>query len=421
MNTRANDSELLSQGAAGLLGPAAPPPSEQQSSRLSAGAEATLRGYFNGITLNQADLSFDYQSFGPGREALSGVVQTGQNNAGQSKVIAAVNSDAIAGQAPAYGLTPGQLDANGRATPNSMLDAVAAQEVAQKITTSNPALQGMSREKQELVGEGAMLAVSPDSFSRTLLRSSQQTVNPTEPAYAGITQQTTSTLQRTLDAAGHNNLNASALLREYPAFEKANFKQFDGLPSATDPRAPYDAAFEEFFRSKGVKDPAQFMQTLQTNMSQDFKQAGEKLIADQAAQNQGQSPNAPKQRSDAGEQNPQFTRLFDDARHGLQALGGDRLGVNGQTAIDNTAGVMANEGVRRNFDQFARIVPGGDGLVFGMKQDPSTHPGPFDYVAVNPKLTADVPLPQSAQNAKEHAAQKEEVSNIQQPRGIGLA
>jgi hypothetical protein len=414
----ANDPTLVSQGAAGLQNPPqaqTTPPSEQQSNQLSAATEARLCTYFGGAQLNQADLSFDYQSFGRGNEALTGAVQQGPDARGQTKVIAAVNSDAIANQAPLYGLSPGSIDSNGRATPNSLLDAVAAQEVAQKITQSNPALQGMPREKQELVGEGAMLAVMPDSFTRTLSRASQNTVNPNaDPGYSAITQQTTDTLQRTLDAAGHKNLNAGTLLREYDNFEQSNLQRFSGLPNASDARAPYDAAFEEFFRGKGVQNPAQFMQNLQNNMSQDFQQAGRTAIADQIAQNQ------PQKRSDLPEQDPQFARLFDQARHGLQTIGSERLGVNGQAAIDNTAGVMANDGMRRNFDQFATITQGGNGAVFGMKQDPNSHPGPYDYVAVNPKLAAEVPLAQSLNSAQEHLAQNQQIARTQEPRGMSM-
>ncbi len=425
MSSSANDPTLasptlVSQGAAGLQNPTqtqTTPPSEQQSNQLSAGSEARLRTYFGGAQLNQADLSFDYQSFGRGNEALTGVVQQGPDARGQVKVIAAVNSDAIANQAPPYGLNPGSIDSNGRATPNSLLDAVAAQEVAQKITQSNPALQGMSREKQELVGEGAMLAAMPDSFTRTLSRAAQNAVNPSaDPGYAAITQQTTDTLQRTLDASGNRNLNAGNLLREYDSFEQQNLQRFSGLPNANDTRAPYDAAFEEFFRSKGVQNPAQFMQNLQNNMSQDFQQAGRTVITDQIAQNQ------PQKRSDLPEQDPQFARLFDQARNGLQTIGADRLGVNGQTAIDNTAGVMANDGMRRNFDQFATITQGGNGAVFGMKQDPNAHPGPYDYVAVNPKLAAEVPLERSEKNAHQFVQeqQTQQIARQREPQGMSM-
>ncbi len=414
------DPALVSQGAAGLQNPTQTqptPPSEQQSNQVSAATEARLRTYFGSAQLNQADLSFDYQSFGRGNEALTGAVQQGPDARGQTKVIAAVNSDAVANQAPLYGLNAGSIDSNGRATPNSLLDAVAAQEVAQKITQSNPALQGMTREKQELVGEGAMLAALPDSFTRTLSRASQNTVNPNaDPGYSAITQQTTDTLQRTLDTAGHRNLNAGTLLREYDRFEQGNLQRFSGLPNASDSRAPYDAAFEEFFRSKGVQNPAQFMQNLQNNMSQDFQQAGRTAIADQIAQNQ------PQRRSDLPEQDPQFTRLFDQARSGLQNIGTERLGVNGQAAIDNTAGVMANDGIRRNFQEFAAITQGGNGAVFGMKQDPNSHPGPYDYVAVNPTLAAEVPRELSEKNAQQFVQEKltQQVAHQREPHGISM-
>lgn len=420
MNTAVNDPNLVAQGASGLTNPSSASSSERQSHTVSAATETTLRNYFRGVSLTQADLSFDYQSFGRGNESLTGAVQAGRDSSGQTRIVAGVNTDAIADQAPPYGLNPGRLDGQGRATAGSLLDAVAAQEVAQKITQAVPALQGMSRERQELVGEGAMLAVLPDSFTRTLSRSSQHLVNPTEPGYAGIAQQTTDTLQRTLNSAGHTNLNAGNLLREYDTFERSNIQRFSGLPNAQDSRAPYDAAFEEFFRSKGIQNPGQFMNDLRSNMSQDFQQAGQRAITDQLSQNQNQ--NAPRQRSDAGEQDPQFARLFDQARNGLQAIGNDRLGVNDPKALDNAAGVMADLGVRGNYQNFGRIVPGKDDLVFGMKQDPSAHPGPYEYVTVNPKLAAEVPLAQSANNAREHTleAQQQIAARTQEPKGIGM-
>jgi hypothetical protein len=272
MNTAVNDPNLMSQGASGLTSPpSASSSSERQSHMVSAATETTLRNYFRGVSLSQADLSFDYQPFGRGFEDTSGVVQAGRNGQGQTRIIAGVNSDVIGNQAAVHGLNAGSLDSQGRATAGSLLDAVAAQEVAQKITQAVPALQGMSRERQELVGEGAMLAVLPDSFTRTMSRSSQHVVDPSQvPGYSAIAQQTTDSLQRTLNSAGHNNLNAGNLLREYDSFERSNIEKFSGLPNAQDSRAPYDAAFEEFFRSKGIQNPGQFMQDLRSNMYQDF-------------------------------------------------------------------------------------------------------------------------------------------------------
>jgi hypothetical protein len=91
MSSSANDPTLasptlVSQGAAGLQNPTqtqTTPPSEQQSNQLSAASEARLRTYFGGAQLNQADLSFDYQSFGRSNEALTGAVQQGQDARGQ--------------------------------------------------------------------------------------------------------------------------------------------------------------------------------------------------------------------------------------------------------------------------------------------------------------------------------------------------
>jgi hypothetical protein len=57
-----------------------------------------------------------------------------------------------------------------------------------------------------------------------------------------------------------------------------------------------------------------------------------------------------------------------------------------------------------------------------MKQDPSTHPGPYDYVAVTPKLAAEVPLAQSANNAREHTieAQQQIAARTHEPKGMGM-
>jgi hypothetical protein len=419
VNVATNDPTLVSQGAAGLKPPLPLP--ERQDYQLSTATQNDFSGsLFKGITLNPvSDLSFDYESFGPQRRNQAGGVAPVANGRGQIMMLAAVNSDAIPEQARLYGLTPGSIDSKGQSQAGTLLNAVAAEEVAQKIVNTHPLLQGIGPQKEEVIGEAAMLNAMPETYTRTMMRTSQVLTGViTGTDYNGIAGQTTESMQKTLNAQGYTNLNAKDILKGMDAYVQ---RQSD----STTPSTPYAAAFQDYFKSVGIKDVGAFQQALQTTMQQDFDTTSRKMISEQVqsntrAQNQPHTQSSDATHSAAPDHDPKFAHLLEQARDGLQTIGPVRLGVQGQAAIDNTAGVMANDALSKKFDDFARITQNDNGMVFGMKQDPDKHPGPYDYVAVNPKLAADVPLAQSANSAQEHAGKNQQTSLTQEPRGMSM-
>ena len=418
-----DDATMLAQ--ANLLGPQAStlPPADQQSSGLSTATDSQLKTQFKGVPVSQAQLSFDYVAY----NGDVGNVGTRNDNAGNPQAfIAVVNQNQLPNNAALFGLREGQIDSNNRSQTGTLLNAVAAEEVAQKIVQSSPQLHGMPKQKEELIGETALLNAMPEAYARTMLRTSN-VLNGQIPGsdYNGIADQTVASTQKTLDAQGYSNLKATDVLKGFDVYTVQNGSQFNGLPSQSDPRAPYEAAFQDYFKSVGIKDVSAFQQSLQTTMQQDFDTASRKIINDQVqlnapAQNKSNTDSPNTTHSTTSGHDPKFAHLLEQAREGLQTIGTDRLGVQGQSAIDNTAGVMANDALRQKFDNFATITQSGNGMVFGMKQDPEKHPGPYDYVAVNPKLAADVPLAQSANSAQEQSDKSQQIPRTQEPRGMSM-
>ncbi len=419
MNVATNDPTLISQGAAGLKPPLPLP--EGQDYQLSTATQNDFSGsLFKGITLDPVrDLSFDYQSFGPQKTDQVGGVAPIANGRGQIMMLAAVNSDAIPEQARLYGLTPGSIDSKAQSQAGTLLNAVAAEEVAQKIVNTHPLLQGIGSQKEEVIGEAAMLNAMPEAYTRTMMRTSQVLTGLIPGTdYNGIADQTTDSMQKTLNAQGYTNLSAKDVLKGMDAYIRTQ-------SDSTTPSTPYAAAFQDYFKSVGIKDVGAFQQALQTTMQQDFDTISRKMINDQVqintpAQNQPHTQSPGTTHSAAPSHDPKFAHLLEQARDGLQTIGSERLGVQGQAAIDNTAGVMANDALRQKFDNFATITQSGNGMVFGMKQDPDKHPGPYDYVAVNPKLAADVPLAQSANSAQEQSDKTQQIGRAQEPRGMSI-
>lgn len=425
MSTSRNGDDANTLAQATLPGQQAStlPPADQQGSGLSTATDSQLHAQFKGIPVSQAQLSFDYAAY----SGDVGNVGTRNDNAGNPQAfIAVVNQNQLPNNAALFGLKEGQIDGNNRSQAGTLLNAVAAEEVAQKIVQSSPQLQGMSKQKEELIGESALLNAMPEAYTRTMLRTSN-VLNGQIPGndYNAIADQTVASMQKTLDTQGYSNLQAKDLLKGFDAYTVQNGSRFNGLPSQSDPRAPYEAAFQDYFKSVGIKDVGAFQQALQTTMQQDFDTTSRKMISDQVqintpAQNQPHTQSPGTTHSAAPSHDPKFAHLLEQARDGLQTIGPVRLGVQGQAAIDNTAGVMANDALSKKFDDFARITQNDNGMVFGMKQDPDKHPGPYDYVAVNPKLAADVPLAQSANSAQEHAGKNQQALLTQEPRGMSM-
>ncbi len=423
MATSAHGDETTTIAQASLL--ANPPPiSAQQVDLLSTKTEATLHGQFKGIKLTPGDLSFDYIPY-PTAGQTGGVSQQ-PDNAGRPSAYATVNTLELPNQAQLFGLTQGTMT-NGRATAGSLLDAVGAEEVAQKIVQTNPQLKGMSTPKEELIGEAAMLAVMPQAYTRTLLRATNELNNPSaNSGYADITQQTVTSLQTVLDKQSAHPLKAEDVLKGFDTYVSQHASSLNGTS------APYKTAFDGYFKSLGIQDVPKFEQALQTTMAQDFQATSQKLISDQIQQNQAPQKQTPAQQHKHTEvpdqapvdlaQNGKFGKLFDQAQAGLNTIGAEKLGVNGQHSVNNVAGVLAEQGLRQNYDNFGAITQAGNGTVFGIKQDPSTHPGPYDHVSVNPKLVADVPVAQSADNAQKLQLdnQTQLVAQKLEPRSVGM-
>ncbi len=427
-----DDATLLAQ--ANLLAPQAPalPPAEPQGNRLSIAAESQLRTQFNGVAVGAAQLSYDYRSY---NSDATGNVGTLDDAAGNPQAfIAYVNQNKLPNDAELFGLPAGQIDANGRSQPNTLLDAVAAEEVAQKIVQSSPQLQGMPKQNEELIGEAALLNAMPEAYSRTLLRTSNILSGQASGTdYNGIANQTVSSMQNTLNAQGHSDLNAGDLLRDFDAYTVRNGAQFTGLPNQNDRRGPYEDAFQEYFRSVGIQDVGGFQQALQTTMQQDFDTAGRRMIADQVQVNQSaqiapgshqpQTMAPEPARADITAAGAPGNALYEQAYAGIRNIGSEKLGLGSDQEARNVAAALTREGVGQNFNQFAMVVPGGNGKVFGLDSDPQTNPG-HKHVNVDVAYAATLSVERISDDVQKQLQQQptqEQPSHQREPRGMGMA
>lgn len=426
------DDNILAQ--ANLLRPQAPtlPPADQQGNGLSASTENQLRAQFKAVPVSAAQLSYDYVAY---NSNATGNVGTRNDSAGNPQAfIAVVNQNTLPNDAALFGLQPGQIDRNNRSQAGSLLNAVAAEEVAQKIVQSSPQLQGMPKQNEELIGEAALLNAMPQACTRTMLRASNVlSGQAVDPDYIGIANQTAASMQKTLDAQGYSNLNSNALLKGFDAYTAQNSSQFSGLPNQNDRRGPYEAAFQEYFKSEGIKDVGAFQQSLQSTMQQDFQTSSKQMINDQVrinqpAQSHPQSSQPlttlPEQgRTDITVAGAPGNLLYEQAYAGVKTIGNEKLGLNNDQEARNVAGALTKEGVNQNFNQFAMIVPGGNGKVFGLDSDPTANPG-HKHVNVDVALAATVPVERSSTDVQRQLQQQialEPVAQQREPRGMGLA
>ncbi len=417
---------LLRQPAQTPASTSALPVSPQQPELLSADAEKILRQYFKAVPITQADLSFQYDSFGRDPQGNphpnTGGVTLARDANNRMGAYAAVNSDQIPLQSTSFGLIPaGAIDSNNRATPNSLLDAVAAQEISQKIIQTNPKLQGMSKANEELIGEGAMLAVMPESYSRTFLRSSLALNQTGKTDYDTIAAQTVSSTDKALQSQPGLNIKGEDLVRNLVPYINQNGGTYS------------DRLFNNYLTNAGIQDPAAFREALKNTISQDFQTAGRQLINNQAQINQpaqttppGSQPQtmAPEpDRADITVAGAPGNRLYEQAYAGVKTIGNEKLGLKSDQEAMNVAAALTKEGVGQNINQFAMVVPGGNGKVFGLDSDPQTNPG-HKHVNVDVALVATLPVERSSADVQKLLQQQptlEQPSQQREPRSMGMA
>jgi hypothetical protein len=238
-------------------------------------------------------------------------------------------------------------------------------------------------------------------------------------------------MQRTLDAQGYSNLKASDLLKDFDAYTAQNSSQFNGLPNQNDRRAPYEAAFQEYFKSVGIQDVGAFQQSLQTTMQQDFQAASRQMVNDQVRINQPTQAQPGQPQTLAPEpSHPNITvagapgnALYEQAYAGIKTIGSEKLGLNNDQEARNVAAALTNAGVGQNFNQFAMVVPGGNGKVFGLDSDPQTNPG-HKHVNVDVALAATLPVERSSADVQKLLQQQpslEQPSQQRESRSMGMA
>ena len=168
-------------------------------------------------------------------------------------------------------------------------------------------------------------------------------------------------------------------------------------------------------------------------MQQDFQTASKQMINDQLrinqpAQSQPQSSQPlttlPEPgRADITVAGAPGNRLYEQAYAGVKTIGNEKLGLNNDQEARNVAGALTKEGVNQNFNQFAMIVPGGNGKVFALDSDPGVNQG-HKHVNVDVALAATLPVERSSTDVQRQLQQQtavEPVAQQREPRGMGMS